>query len=205
MPKSAAQPSLVRRRPQPGARRAAERGARARGPAVQLLGQGHRGAGGAGAGAQAPGHVHRRHRRARAAPPVRRGARQRHGRGGRRPRQADRGQPRRRRRADRQGRRPRHAGRPAPEVPGQVGARGHHDHAALGREVLRQGLRDLRRPARRRRLGGQRPLRAGRGDGLEGRLRVAPDLLAAASRPRSSSSSAPPASTAPRSPSRPTR
>ena len=49
---------------------------------------------------------------------------------------------------------------PHPKFPGQVGARGHHDHAALGREVLRQGLRDLRRPARRRRLGGQRPVRA---------------------------------------------
>ena len=61
--------------------------------------------------------------------------------------------------------RPRHPGRPASEIPGQVGARGHHDHAARGRQVRLQGLRDLRRPARRRRLGGQRALRHARGRG----------------------------------------
>ena len=59
-----------------------------------------------------------------------------------------------------------------PQAPRQVGAGSDHDGAALGREVLRQGLRDLRRSARRRRLGGQRPVRtAGRkpsgGDGFE--------------------------------------
>ncbi len=47
--------------------------------------QRHRGAGGAGAGAPPARHVYRRHRRARAAPSGRRDARQRHGRGGRRP------------------------------------------------------------------------------------------------------------------------
>ena len=51
--------------------------------------------------------------------------------------------------------RPRHPGRSASEVPGQVGARGDPLHAARGRQVLRQGLPDLRRPARRRRLGGE--------------------------------------------------
>ena len=58
----------------------------------------------------------------------------------------------RRRPPDRHRQRPRHPGRPAPEIPGQVGARSHHDHAAFGRQVRRQGLRDLRRPARRRRV-----------------------------------------------------
>ena len=48
--------------------------------------------------------------------------------------------------------RPRHPGRSASEVPQQVRARGHHDHAALGRQVRQQGLRDLGRPARRRRV-----------------------------------------------------
>ena len=67
--------------------------------------------------------------------------------------------------ADRHRQRPRHPGRPAPEVPEQVGARSHHDHAALGRQVRLQGLRDLGRPARRRRLGGQRAVRAARGRG----------------------------------------
>ena len=42
----------------------------------------HRGAGGARAGAPAARHVYRRHRREGAAPPLRRGDRQRHGRGG---------------------------------------------------------------------------------------------------------------------------
>ena len=37
--------------------------------------------------------------------------------------------------ADRDRQRPRHPGRPASEVPEQVGARSHHDHAACGREV----------------------------------------------------------------------
>ena len=45
----------------------------------------HRGAGRARAGAPAPRHVYRRHRREGAASPVRRGDRQRHGRGARRP------------------------------------------------------------------------------------------------------------------------
>ena len=51
---------------------------------------------------------------------------------------------------------------PHPEVQGQVGARSDPDHAAFGRQVRRQGLRDLGRPARRRRLGGQRAVRRAR-------------------------------------------
>ncbi len=48
---------------------------------------------------------------------------------------------------------------PHPKFPEEVGARSHHVHAARGRQIRLQGLRDLRRPARRRRVGGQRPLR----------------------------------------------
>ena len=123
----------------------------------------HRGAGRARARPQAPRHVCRRHRRAGDAPSRGRGARQRHGRGRRRPRRHDpsrAAQP-----ATRPGarQRPRHPGRPASQVQEQVGARGHPHHAAFRRQVQQQGLRDLGRPARRRRLGGQCAVgRAGR-------------------------------------------
>ena len=52
--------------------------------------------------------------------------------------------------ADRHRQWPRHPDRPAPEIPRQIGARGHHDHAPFGRQVRGQGLCDLGRPARRR-------------------------------------------------------
>ena len=68
---------------------------------------------------------------------------------------------------------------PHPKFQGQVGARGHPDHAAFRRQVRRQGLRDLGRPARRRRLGGQRAVRRAGGRGR--------------ARPRSSTSRATPA------------
>ena len=42
----------------------------------------------------------------------------------------------------------------------QVRARNHHDHAARRRQIRLERLRDLRRPARRRRLRGQRALGA---------------------------------------------
>ena len=54
---------------------------------------------------------------------------------------------------------------PHPKFPEEVGARSHHDHAACRRKVRLQGLRDLRRPARRRRLGGQRAVGAAGGRG----------------------------------------
>ena len=54
---------------------------------------------------------------------------------------------------------------PAPEIQGQVRARSDHDHAARRRQVRLQGLRDLRRAARRRHLGRQRPVRPARGRG----------------------------------------
>ena len=89
---------------------------------------------------------------------------------------------RRRRRPVRR-QRPRHPGRRAPgrEAPGR---RGRADHAARGREVRQPVLRGLRRPARRRRLGGQRAVGPARGRDPPRRLRLAPVLRASASRPR---------------------
>ena len=54
---------------------------------------------------------------------------------------------------------------PHPEVQEQVGARSDHVHAARRRQIRLQGLRDLGRPARRRRLGRQRAVRAHGGRG----------------------------------------
>ena len=145
----------------------------------------HRGAGGAGARPAPAGHVYRRHRREGAAPPLRRGDRQRHGRGGRRPRQLHRGRAGGGRLPRRHRQRPRHPGRPAPQVPEEVGARGHHDHAPRRRKVRLQGLRDLRRPARRRRLGGERPVRAAGGRGRARARRSTARFSPAACRSRS--------------------
>src|SRR3546814_3405615 len=60
--------------------------------------------------------------------------------------------------------------RSAPQIPRQVGAGSHHDHAPFGRQVRRQGLCDLRWPSRRR---GQRRQRAVGRDGDRGRARQA--------------------------------
>jgi hypothetical protein len=76
-------------------------------------------------------HVYRRHRRARLSPPRRRGPRQRDGRGGRGTRQPDRGVAAGRQPPDRHRQRARHSDRSASEIPGQVGARSHHDDAPL--------------------------------------------------------------------------
>ena len=73
---------------------------------------------------------------------------------------------------------PRHPDRPAPQVSRQERARGHHDHAALGREVRQQGLRDLRRPARRRRVRGQRAGQRARGRGRPQSGALRPELCA---------------------------
>ena len=78
--------------------------------------------------------------------------------------------------------RPRHPGRSAPEVSEEVRARSDHVHAARRRQIRLQGLRDLGRPARRRRLGGQRALRAARGRGRARRPALPADLSSAASR-----------------------
>ena len=75
-----------------------------------------------------------------------------HGRGGGRPCHPDRGHAGGGQPADHRRQRPRHPGRRASQISGQVGARGDPDHAPFGREILRQGLCDLGRPARRRRL-----------------------------------------------------
>ena len=117
----------------------------------QLHGRRHRGARRPRARAPPPRHVHRRHRREGAAPPLRRGDRQLHGRGRRRPRERDRGRARQGRLLVGHRQRPRHPRRPAPQVQAEVGARGDPDDAALGRQVREQGLQYVGRPARRRR------------------------------------------------------
>ena len=139
---------------------------------VRLYRQAHRGAGGARAGAPPPRHVYRRHRRESAASPVRRGDRQFHGRGAGRPCRLDRGRDGGRRLRHRHRQRPRHSGRSASEIQEQVGARSDHVHAARRRQIRLQGLRDLGRPARRRRFGGERAVRA-----HGGRSRARPKAL----------------------------
>ena len=122
-----------------------------------------RGARGPGAGAPPPRHVYRRRRRQRPASSLRRGDRQCDGRGGGGPCDLHRGFAGGRRLAQRRRQRTRHAGRPAPEIPGQVGARNYHDQAARRRQIRQRGLRDVGRPARRRRFRGQRSFSAHRG------------------------------------------
>ena len=106
-----------------------------------------------------PGHVHR-HQSAQSPRP--RSRRQQRRRGARRPLQPHRPD-RLQGRLDRGGRRrPRHAGRHPPEGKGERGRADPHA-AARGRQVFgRLRLQVLRRPARRRRLGGQRALEAPR-------------------------------------------
>ena len=117
------------------------------------------------AGAPPARHVYRRHRRKGAASSVRRSHRQRHGRGAGGPCLLHRGGTERRRISDRHRQRPRHSGRSASEISEEIRARSHHVHAAFRRQIRLQGLRDLRRPARRRRLRGERAVLAARGRG----------------------------------------
>ena len=125
----------------------------------------HRGARRPRAGAPPARHVYRRHRRKGAASSVRRSHRQRHGRGAGRACVLHRGGTGRRRLSDRHRQRPRHPGRSASEISEEVRARSHHVHAAFRRQVRLQGLRDLGRSARRRRVRGQRAVLAARGRG----------------------------------------
>ncbi len=131
----------------------------------RLHGGRHRGARRPGTGAAPARHVYRRHRRKGAASPLRRSHRQLDGRGAGRARDLHRRRAQRRRLPHRHRQRPRHPDRSASEVPEEVGARSHHVHAAFGRQVRQQGLRDLGRSARRRHLRGERPLLAARGRG----------------------------------------
>ena len=92
----------------------------------------------------------------------------------------------RRRVLDRDPQRPRHPGRSASKVSQKIGPRSDHVHPACGWQVRFQGIRNLRRPARRRRVGGQRAVVAA---GSRGRAR--PETLSAwrssAAIPRASS------------------
>ena len=134
------------------------------------------------AGAQAPRHVHL-HRPA--GPPRPGGDRQRRRRGDRRPLLPDRADGLPGRLARGGGRRPRHAGRPAQGGAG-VGGRGDPHPPPLRRQVLRQVVPLLGRPARRRRLGGERPLGAPRGLGASATARSTTSPSPTARRSRSS-------------------
>ena len=92
-----------------------------------------------------------------------------------------RGHDSRRQLGDRQGQRPRHPGR-HPQGGGAFRRRGHHDRAARRREVRQQLLQGLRRPSRRRRLGGQLPLGMARAGDPSRRQRLAAALRARTSR-----------------------
>ena len=87
------------------------------------------------------------------------------GRGAGGPRHLHRGRTERRRLPHRDRQWPRHSGRSASEISEEIRARSHHVHAAFRRQIRLQGLRDLGRPARRRRLRGQRAVLAARGRG----------------------------------------
>ena len=116
------------------------------------------------------------HRRPCDAPPVRRGHRQRDGRGGGGARHLHLRFARRGRLLERRRQRPRHACRPASEISRQIRARNHHDQAARGRQIRLECLRDVRRPARRRRLRRQRALGALRSRGGAQRNPAPPGL-----------------------------
>ena len=101
-------------------------------------------------------------------------------------RRLHRGRTRNRRLPHRHRQRPRHSGRPASEISEEVCARSHHVHAACRRQIRLQGLRNLRRPARRRRLRGQRAVVAARGRG-RARDRSSIAWRSSAATPRASS------------------
>ena len=126
----------------------------------------HPGPRGARAGPQAARHVHRHHQRPRPASPRLRGRRQRDRRGDGRVLRSHRRSRCTPTVGERPGQRPRHPGQADPRRQGPpLGARGRPDRPARRRQVRRGRLRDLRRPARRRRLGGQRAVRAARRGG----------------------------------------
>ena len=123
---------------------------------------------GARGGPQAPRHVHRLHRRPRAdALPVG-DHRQLGRRGSGRALHPHRGHPARRRLGRGPRQRPRDPGRHRAEDRADR-RRGRDDQAARGRQVRRRLLHRVGRPARRGRLGGQRPVRPAGRRGRPGR------------------------------------
>ena len=161
------------RHPDPGDR--GGEGLRTRRGGRSLRRQCDPGARGARGGAQAPRHVHRLHRRARPAPPDLGDRGQRGRRGPRRALRPDRRHPDLRRRDPCRGQRPRHPDRHGSR-PGVAGGHPGPDHAPRGRQVRWRRLQGLRRSARCRRLGRQRPVQPPRGRGAQPRPRVAPEL-----------------------------
>ena len=119
----------------------------------------HHRARGSRGGPPAPGDVHRLDRRAGSAPPRLGDPRQRRRRGAGRLLHGGRDHAARRRLGHVPRQRPRHPRRDDGRA-GHVGGRGRADEAARRRQVRRRRLQGLGRPARRRRLGGQRAQRA---------------------------------------------
>ncbi len=99
--------------------------------------------------------------------------------------------------------RPRHSGRHARERP--VGCRSRAHRAARRRQVRQQQLQGFRRPARRRRVGRQRALRAARARDLAQPSGLPADLRARQAAHRSRRAPARRSGAAPRSRSRPIR
>ncbi len=174
-------PNPRRRAPAPGRREKVAEGGSAEEAGVRRRVD-HRARGPRG-GPQAPRHVHRFDRRARPAPPGLGGRRQRGRRGAGRLLRHHRRRAARRRRRPRHRQRPWFPGRPAPQAE-EAGRRGRADRAARRWQVRRQGVRGLRRSARRRRLGGQRAVHEDGGGDPQGRLRLAADTTPTPSRAR---------------------
>ena len=124
---------------------------------IQIL-KGH------GARPQTAEHVHRLHRTRRAAPPGVRGRRQLHRRGPGRILLGHLGDHREAEHRPRRGQRPRHPGGHPPPGKGQRPGSG-DDQAARRRQVRQDQLQGLRRAARGRGLGDQRPVGVVRGLG----------------------------------------
>ena len=119
-------------------------------------------------GPHAARDVHRVHELHGSPPPRLRGRGQFGGRGAGRLLRPHRGRDPQRQLGHRGGQRPRHPGGHAP-AGGEVGRGSGPDDPPLRREVRERRLQGLGRPARRRRLGRQRPLRAAHARDLEGR------------------------------------
>ena len=123
---------------------------------------------GSGGGAQAPGHVHRVDQRERPAPPRLRGGGQRDRRGAGGPLRLHQRHHPRRQLDHGPGQRARDPGGHAPDRE-DAGRRGGAHGAARRRQVRQELLQGVGRPARRRRLGGERAVGAAGGPGGPGR------------------------------------
>ncbi len=135
------------------------------------------GARGARGGAQAPRHVHRLHRRARAPPPRPGDRRQLRRRGTGRLLRSDPRRTARRRRLPSHRQRTRHPGQGPPDREDPHGHPRAH-RAARRRQVRNRWLQGVGRTARRRLVGGERPVRPPHGRRAARRASLAPGVPA---------------------------